>query len=40
MTIMTKKDNYLSTMAILPCKAMVTAFEIIDDLLVVVYEGN
>lgn len=40
MTIMTKKDNFLTTSAILPCKAPVTTFEIVDDILVIIYEGN
>lgn len=40
MTIMGKKDNFLNTIAILPCRGPIKTFEIIDDILILIYDNN
>lgn len=37
MTIMTKKDNFLSTISILPCRGPLKTYEIVDDILIQIY---
>lgn len=39
-TIMTKRDNFLSAVGILPCRAKVVLFEVVSDLLVCIFEHN